>query len=162
MHSDTIDKLRARLTDARAVLDAVLDRVGDRWDTPVYAAGDAWTARDLLIHLMISDRGQSKTVQTIAQGGDPLPADFDLERYNSSSVKKAAATTPEEARASLAASRADLLAWLPTVTEPMLAQSGRHASGNIFTVAQYLKIMALHERDHANDLARALGDAAAG
>ncbi len=47
--------------------------------------------------------------------------------------------------------RVALLAWTQTVTDEALEQSGRHASGNILSAVQYLKIMAIHERDHGKD-----------
>ncbi len=157
MASEKIEKLKARLAEARDVLNIVLDQVGDRWDRQVYSDGAGWTVYQLLIHLMISDRGQTRTVQQIAIGEDPIPADFDLERYNRRSVEKSVGVTPEAARAALAESRAELLTWLETVDETALDRQGRHASLNIFSVAQILKMMAIHERDHANDLAKALG-----
>lgn len=157
MASEKIEKLRAKLAEARDVLNTVLDQVGDRWDRQVYSDGAGWTVYQLLIHLMISDRGQTRTVQQIAIGEDPIPADFDLERYNRRSVEKSVGVTPEAARAALAESRAELLTWLETVDEAALDRQGRHASLNIFSVAQILRMMAIHERDHANDLAKALG-----
>ncbi|MDZ4768139.1 MAG: DinB family protein [Chloroflexota bacterium] len=156
MVSEKVAKLQARLNESRAFLDSILDQVGDRWDVQIYSDGAGWTTRQLLIHLMISDKGQTATVQQIAAGGDPLPADFDLERFNRRSVEKGAATTPDEARAVMRESRGALLAWTETVTDEALEHTGRHASGNIFSATQYLKIMAIHERDHARDMAKAL------
>jgi hypothetical protein len=42
------------------------------------------------------------------------------------------------------------------VEDAALQRQGRHASLQVFSVAQYLKIMALHERTHAQDIARVL------
>jgi hypothetical protein len=157
MASEKVELLKARLSESRALLDRVLDQVGERWDTQVYSDGAGWTARQLLIHLMVSDRGQTSTVKAIAAGENPIPEDFDLERYNRRSVDKNADISPEAARAALAGSRDELLTWLETVDEAALERTGRHASLNIFSVAQIIEMMAIHERDHAHDLAKALG-----
>ncbi len=152
----SIEQLKTQLADARAYLNHVLDQVGDRWDMQIYSDGAAWTARQLLIHLAISDNGQTSTVMAIAAGQDNVPADFDLERYNRRSVEKRADMTPAEARQMLADARAKLTAWLDTIDADTLNKRGRHASLNVYSVAEFLQVMADHERAHAQDIARVL------
>jgi hypothetical protein len=113
--------------------------------------------RQLLIHLAISDKGLNNQVMGIAEGREVIPADFDIDRYNKRLVEKQAEMSPEQARASLAESRAALLAWLDTVDSAALERSGRHASLKIMTVREILEAMIAHERDHARDIAQALG-----
>ncbi|MCA0456493.1 MAG: DinB family protein [Chloroflexi bacterium] len=149
-------ELKAKLEQSRQHLNHVLDLVGDRWDTQVYTEGAAWTVRQLAVHLMISDKGQTSTVMGIARGEDPIPADFDLERYNRRSVEKRADTPLGDIRASLAASYAEREAWLNTLDEAALDNRGRHGSGQILSVAEILRVMADHEEAHANDIARLL------
>lgn len=149
-------ELKAALADSRQYLNHVLDQVGDRWDTPVYSDGAAWTVRQLAIHLMISDKGQTSTVMGIARGENPVPADFDLERYNRRSVEKRADASIDDVRASLGASFAEREHWLDTLDDAALDREGRHGSGRILSVAQILQVMADHERDHANDIAKVL------
>ena len=149
-------ELKTALAESRQHLNHVLDLVRDRWDMQVYTEGAAWTVRQLAIHLMISDKGQTSTAMGIARGEDPVPADFDLERYNRRSVEKRVDTSIDDVRASLAASFAEREAWLDTLDDAALDKSGRHGSGRILTVAQILQVMADHERDHANDIAKVL------
>lgn len=153
----SFDAIYHDLASARDLLNRVLDEVGDRWDTSVYSDGAAWNVRQLLIHLAGADRGHNNQVMGIADGREVIPADFDLERYNRRAVEKQADVTPEQSRASLAESRAALLAWLDSADESILDKSGRHASMNILTVRQIFGVMAEHERGHARDIARALG-----
>ncbi len=63
--------------------------------------------------MSISDKGLTNQAIGAAEGRETVPADFDLERYNRRSVEKNAAMTPDEARASLENSRAELLARCP-------------------------------------------------
>lgn len=153
----SIEALKSELAQARAQLNAVLFQVGDRWETQVYSDGAAWTVRQLLIHLAVTDQGQSNTVTAIAAGGNPVPEDFDIDRYNARSVEKRADTTPEQARQQLADSRAKFLEWLDQQDESVLEKNGRHGGTlKTLTIAEFLQVMADHERQHAQDIARVL------
>ena len=152
----TIPELKRELTTARDYLNRVLDGVGQRWDQQVYEDGAAWTARQLLTHLAISDQGQTNTVMALATGQELIPPDFDLERYNKRSVEKRADLLPEQARQQMTETRARLNDWLETLDETALALKGRHGSLRILTIAEFLQTMADHERGHANDIARVL------
>ncbi len=151
-----ISELKAALTDSRKHLNHVLDLVGTRWDTQVYTEGAAWTVKQLATHLMVSDKGQTATVMGISRGEDPVPADFDLERYNRRSVEKRADASTGDIRASLAASFAERDAWLSSLDDSALDNKGRHGSGRILSVAEILQVMADHEHTHAADIARVL------
>ncbi len=155
--SERINLLKQRLANSRAFVDAVLNQVGDRWETQVYADGAAWNVRQVVIHLLNAESGMFAAAQRIAEGGEGVPADFDLDRYNKRSVEKRSDLTPDSARAGLAESRAALLAWMDTLTHEQLEKVGRHASLNMFTVEQFIKIISSHEREHAQDIARVLG-----
>ncbi|NWG18582.1 MAG: DinB family protein [Chloroflexi bacterium] len=155
--SSRINELKQELSAARHYLNAVLDRVGDRWDEPVYSEEAGWTARQLLIHLMVSDRGHNNMLMAIARGENTIPEDFDLERFNRRSVEKRAETTVDEARAALAQSAAERAAWLDTIDDSTLDKQGRHGSMRILSIAEILRVVAGHDRLHADDIARALG-----
>jgi hypothetical protein len=154
--SEKTDRLKQRLANSRAYLNQVLDQVGDRWETRIYEDGEQWNAREVLVHVADAERGQLKTAMAIANGQNPIPPDFDINRYNQRIRSKQADVTPEMARASLAETREALLAWIDTLDDDVLAREGRHASLYIFTVEQYIKIMSNHERDHARDMADVL------
>jgi hypothetical protein len=156
--SERIQHVKNELAASRKHLDHVLDQVGDRWDTQVYSDGAAWTVRQLLTHVAISDKGQANVVAAIAEGRDIVPPDFDLNRYNQRSVEKRADLTVEQAREEMAASRQQLYTWLDTIDESTLDKQGRHASLQILSIEQILVgMLAAHERNHADDIARVLG-----
>ncbi|MDX2161335.1 MAG: DinB family protein [bacterium] len=152
-----LPEVRAALEESRAHLNRILDQVGDRWATQVYSDGAQWNVGQIVTHLAISEGGMFKTAQGIAAGSEGVPADFDIDRYNRRSVEKRADTPPESAREELAAIRAELLAWAGTLTDEQWAAKGRHATLNVYSVRQFLKIMAIHEKQHADDIAAALG-----
>ncbi len=154
--SDRIQKIKADLADGRARLNYVFDNVGNRWDTLVYSEGAAWNVRQLATHLMITDKGHNNTVAGIAKGEEIIPADFDLERYNKRSVEKRGEASIDEIRAALATTAAERDAWLDTIDDATLDIKGRHGSMKILSIEEILHVVANHDRDHANDIARVL------
>lgn len=150
--------LKKRLADSRAYVDGIFDQVGDRWEMPVYSDGAGWNARQLVTHMA---DGEYKLVlqmkNIVANGESGVPPDFDVDRYNRRAVEKRAETTVEGARELLTTTRADLNAWLDTLDEAALEKTGRHPTLGDITVDMYARVIARHERDHATDLARALG-----
>jgi hypothetical protein len=153
----SITTLKAELAAARAYLDSVLDQVGDRWDTQIYSDGAEWTAHQLLIHLVVTEQGQVNTVMAVAEGGNPVPEDFDLDRYNKRSVEKRAEMTVEQARQQLDDTREKFNEWLDHLDEATLDLTGRHGSLKVMSIAEFLQTIAGHERTHADDMARVLG-----
>jgi hypothetical protein len=155
MPSERVQQHLDRLEKMRAKLDTILDTVPEHlWDTKLYSDGAQWTLRQLVIHLMISDRGQNSIVKGVVGGKEVIPADYDLERFNKSSVQKQAETSVPDARASLKVTRADLVNWLKDVEDEALDKQGRHATLKVLTVGQMLNVMAMHESAHADDIER--------
>ncbi len=151
-----LEQLQQKLIASNAYVNNVLDAVGDRWDTQIYSDGAAWTARQLLVHLALSNQGLNNQVMGIAEGREVIPADFDIQRYNKRSVEKRADMTIEEARAALNEARTALFNWMAAVDDSVLPREGRHASLQIMSVDAILDLIADHERAHADDIARVL------
>ena len=154
--SDRIEKIKQDLANGRQRLNEVLDKVGDRWETQVYSEGAAWTVRQLAIHLVITDKGHNNMVAGIAKGENTIPEDFDLERFNRRSVEKRAEMTIPEIRAALNSTAAERNAWLDTIEDAKLDMQGRHGTLRVLTIEQILGVVANHDRDHANDIAKVL------
>lgn len=153
-----IEQHKEQMAASRRRLDEVLDQVGDRWETQVYSEGAAWTVRQLAIHLMITDRGHNNMVMAIAKGENTIPEDFDLERFNRRSVEKRADTAPDEIRSALKSTRDELNGWLDSIDDASLEKRGRHGTMRILSISEILDVVANHERTHADDILKALGE----
>lgn len=149
-------QLIAKLNEARAYFDRVIDAASNRWDAPVYSDGLAWNVRQVVVHVAEADRGHNRQVMGIAEGQEVIPPDFDVERFNKRTTEKFAEKTGEQARAELAETRAALLAWLESLDEAKLDVIGRHASLRMMSVRDILRMMCLHEKGHADDINKAL------
>lgn len=154
--SERIENLVQRLKESRAYWDAVISQVEDRWETQVYSDGIGWTVRQLVNHVADADRGHNLQVMNIAEGKDLVPADFDLERYNKRITEKTAEKSPQQSLQEMNDQRQQLYDWLYAIDESVLDKTGRHATLNIFSIEQFLKILSNHEREHAQDIAKVL------
>jgi hypothetical protein len=154
--SERKEKLKRKLSEARAYLNNVLDQVGDRWEMQVHSQEGGWTVRQLVNHIATADRGHNNMVMGIAEGVEVVPADFELERYNRRTTEKTVEKPAELSRNELAQQREQLLQWLDTLDEDKLDREGRHGTLRIMSVEDIMRTMAIHERDHANEIARAL------
>lgn len=152
-----VDEIKQKLAEARQYLYRVLDQVGESWNFRVYAEDNSWTVKELLLHLMITDKGHNNMVMAIARGENTIPEDFDLQRFNRRSVEKRADISVHEARAVLAQTAAERDAWLDTIDDDTLLKRGRHGSMRVLSIEQILDVVAGHDRSHADDIARALG-----
>jgi hypothetical protein len=151
--SERLESRKQKLAESRAKLDAALDRIGTRADEQIYSEGAQWTLRQLAVHLMLADKGHNNMLAHYAEGKEFIPADYDINRYNQRSVDKQAETTVEQARAALAQSRSELLAWFDAQPDDsFLDKTGRHANLKIMTISQIIDVMCGHEINHANDI----------
>jgi uncharacterized damage-inducible protein DinB len=133
-----------------------LDR--DTWTQPVYAHGEEneWSAMDLLRHLVWAEGGMLRLMKQIRAGEEGVPADFDLDRYNASGVRKLKEETPAELLLRLEQNRKDVLAFMDTLEEGDWEKKGRHGSLRIMTIREILQLIASHEEQHLADLRRVL------
>jgi uncharacterized damage-inducible protein DinB len=154
--SERVEKYIARMAEAREYLFAQLDQVKDHSEEQLYSDGASWTIRQLVIHLMISDKGIVNVMQGIVQGGNPIPEDYDLDRYNKRSVEKKAEVSIDEAMEALKTQREEFVVWLRSMDDSILELEGRHPDMQTRKLSQFLNIIAGHEKQHADDIAKHL------
>jgi uncharacterized protein (TIGR03083 family) len=151
-------EIRTELENNRQELLAVLANLSEGdWATAVYAEDSQWTVADLLRHLTDSEAGMITLMTRIRDGGEGVPEDFDLDRWNASRVKKAQAKTPADLMADLATNRANLLNLMDSLEEADWDKKGRHGSGRILSLAEICQVIAAHDRTHAQDIRTAVG-----
>ena len=143
--------LREETTAARDELMAAIESLADEdWDGPT--ANPGWTARDVLIHLVVSEPGNLTRMTRILEGRGELPPDWDLNRYNNRQVEKQRGASVGDLVGRLRKSRAELLVFLDGLSEDQLDVRGWHASGRELSLAEIFRVMANHERGHAADI----------
>ncbi|HNS01327.1 MAG TPA: maleylpyruvate isomerase family mycothiol-dependent enzyme [Anaerolineae bacterium] len=153
--SNRKQRIITQLAEARAYLFSVAGQIGPD-QALASTENPAWNVHDLLAHLAGAERGLQGTVQRFL-ASQPLPADFSLDRWNVRQVEKQRERSVADLLASLEASRVDTLTLLESLSEEQLAVRGQHPAGFETSVGGIFRIMALHELDHGQEIALALG-----
>ena len=152
------DSIRQQLEADNTVSMAILRSVtAEQWAMPVPSdEGAQWTAKDVLSHLAVSEAGHVGQISRAVAGEEPVPADFDLTRFNRRSAQKRAEASVADLLNELETAFNQLLAKLDAVTEADLDKSGRHARGDTLTVEGFFRRCAEHRREHAEALKKAI------
>lgn len=129
----------------------------DSLGTLVYGEGEGpWTVRDVVSHLADAETGLLGQVRRLLAGGETVPANFDLDRWNRSAVRRNRDRTYPELLEAIRTSFAEALKTLEQTPEEALDLVGRHPSGENLTAEGYFRRMADHRRQHASDIRTAL------
>ncbi len=153
--SDRKTNILTGLDQTRHTLTVVLDHLRpEDWEQPVQDEDQCWTARQMVVHLVDSQKGMTTQIRRIHAGEETVPPDFDLNRWNRRAVEKAADRTPEELRAALGSDRAALKQVLGGLSDADLDKQGRHSSLKIMSIEEIAVLIGTHERDHAQVIAR--------
>jgi len=153
--TDRRQRIQIELAESRAYLLSVAQQVGPE-QAVASTENPAWNVHDLLAHLAVAERGLQGTVQRFL-AGQSLPDGFSLDIWNQRQVAKQQERSVPELLASLAASRVDSLALLDSLSDEQLAVRGLHPAGFETSVGGIFRVMAMHELDHGQEIALALG-----
>jgi hypothetical protein len=128
----------------------------DGWQTAVFSEETSWTVRDLLYHLADSERSMTRLMMQIREGGEGVPADFDLNRWNARVAKRSKDRTPATLLGDMAENQAQLLQFVDSLEEADWAKQGRHGSLHIMSIEEICHLIADHERTHTEHMRQAL------
>ncbi len=137
----------------------ILQSLGpDQLDTQVYGHGaeDGWTVRELVAHLAEAEGGLLGQAKRLAKGEQPLPPDFDIDRWNRSAVRKRKDAPLNEHLSSIEQAHQEALEFLEQIDEPNLDNEGLRPGPERVTVEGLLRRMVNHRAQHVEDMLRAL------
>jgi uncharacterized protein (TIGR03083 family) len=150
-------KLRVR----QELLDLLQGLSEAQWETAVYLDDQTWSITDLLRHVVNAERGMTGLITQFQQGNNPVPPDFDRERYNLSTVRKAQEKSPHQLITELETNQAQYLSALDSLADEDWGKTGRHASLRIMSIEEILHLIPHHEESHLVEMRTALQDAKA-
>jgi hypothetical protein len=87
-----------------------------------------------------------------------VPEDFEIDRYNASQQKKTRELTPLELLEQFKTIRAQMTAFVASLTEADLAKQGRHPFLGQTTLAEMIKMVYRHNQIHYRDLRKVIGE----
>ncbi len=157
MAQDRKEAITRKLTETREQWLRVLNGLSaEQWEAPAYSEGSEWRVADTLRHVADSERGMTALMAQIKDGGEGVPADFDLNRWNQRVVTKLGDKDPQELLDGMAENRANLFAFIDSLEEADWDKKGRHASLKIMTIEEVCHLIADHEADHLAAIKEAL------
>jgi len=130
----------------------------EQWNREVYTEGSVWTIRNILSHLMTSERAFIKLFENIRQGGPGASEDFVIDRYNASQQEKTGDLSPKELLEQYQSMRAKMIAWVSGISDSDLEKTGRHPGLGVTTLRDMVKMVYIHNQAHYRDLRRVLKD----
>jgi uncharacterized protein (TIGR03083 family) len=149
--------VKAKLAASREEMLALASSLDESdWNRLSYAEGSEWRLIDILRHVADSERGMTRLIVQIQGGGEGVPPDFDLHRWNQRAVSKLEDKTVADLLAGMDASRAELLAVIDSLDDGDWDKQGRHASLRIMTIEEVCHLIADHEQGHATLMKEAL------
>ena len=151
--TDRKARLRERLEAGRAEFLAAVEALSEE-DLACPAGHESdWTARDLVGHVAYAEGSMLPMIQRpVAGQAHQIPSAFDLDRWNDSRVRRAKEQPVAALLDRLAESRRELLALLDGMDDADLDRPTSHPRMPNTTVEGVLRIIAIHERDHAKEL----------
>ena len=155
MREDILQKLNTTRQASLAFLETIQE---EQWQTAVYAEDSEWRVIDLWRHVVDAERSMTGLMSRIRDGGEGVPADFDLSRWNASRVRKSKHKTPADLKAEMTQNHEALLAFINTLTEADWPKKGRHGSMRIMSIEEICHLIADHEQNHMQDIRQALAN----
>jgi len=157
MSDDWKNEIKTRLTVVREDLYATLNGLTEeQWSVKSYSEGSEWRVVDVLRHVADSERGMTALMVQIQAGGEGVPEDFDLNRWNQRAVDKVSGRSPQELLDGIITSRAALLAFIDSLEDGDQNKKGRHGSMKIMTIEEICRLIADHEALHLAGIREAL------
>lgn len=152
------DEIFAKLADSRSgMLELAATMTAEDWDKLAYSEGSEWRVIDILRHVVDSEKGMTALIVQLKAGGDGVPPDFDLNRWNQRSVTKMQEKSAADLLSDMEVNRANLLTVIDGLDEDDWSRQGRHASLKIMTIEEVCNLIADHERAHTEAIALVVG-----
>jgi hypothetical protein len=127
-----------------------------QWDMEVYTEGAAWTIRNILSHLVTSERGLIKLFEQICQGGEGASLDFSIDRYNASMQTRNKDLTETELLEQYQEVRENSVLWVSNLKDAELEIKGRHPFLGVTTIREMVKMLYIHNQTHTRDMKKVL------
>ena len=151
--TELAEKLRSEGERFVAIFSGLND---DQWSQEVYTEGTTWTIRNMLAHLVTSERGLIKLFEQIRQGGTGAAEDFSIDRYNAAMQERTKDSTPADLIEQYKQIRGNSVAWVSGLKEDELEIIGRHPFLEMTTIREMIKMLYIHNMTHYRDMKKAM------
>jgi hypothetical protein len=123
----------------------------------VYQEGAAWTARQVLAHLITIEQSMQRLFENILAGKPEASKDFEIERFNRSQPRKLDGLMLTELIARFQEVRSQTIAKVRGMAETDLDREGIHPFHGPGHLERFVRWAYEHCQGHLNDTRRAIG-----
>jgi uncharacterized damage-inducible protein DinB len=124
----------------------------DQWSIEIYTEDTVWTIRNILAHLVTSERAFVKLFDNIRQGGVGVTDDFVIDRYNARQQEKTKELGVQELLKRFKSLREEMVVWVLNIADSDLEKTGRHPFLGQTTLREMIKMVYLHNQIHIRDI----------
>jgi hypothetical protein len=157
MQSEKAAGIKEKLSDTREeLMDLAGELTDDQWHSAVFGEDSEWRVIDIIRHVADSERGMTNLMKQIKEGGDGVPPDFDIDRWNRRAVSKLQDKSPQDLLEWMNENRMELFSFIDTLNEDDWDKKGRHASLRIMSIEEICHLIADHEHMHLLGVRQAL------
>ncbi|MBI5652008.1 MAG: DinB family protein [Chloroflexi bacterium] len=151
-----LEPIASKLNEVHTVLMRALESLTEDQAAQI-TVNPEWSIKDQVAHLAGANRGMFGIAQRSAQGQMPkLPDGYNNDTFNARQVAKRKEQTLAQVRVELEATRAEMLAFLESVTPAQLDLVGEHPLYGEIKLKDLLVIIYSHETQHCKEIADAM------
>ncbi|MEB2334037.1 MAG: maleylpyruvate isomerase N-terminal domain-containing protein [Anaerolineaceae bacterium] len=151
--NELADKLKS---EGEKIYAFFADLTDERWRAKVYTEGETWSTRDVLSHLISSERGLINLFERIRAGGEGVSEDFSINRYNAAQQERMKDLPPHELLEQYKEVRSNSVAWVAGLKEEELEIQGRHPFLGMTKIRDMIKLLYVHNQNHYRDIKKVL------
>ncbi len=126
------------------------------WSKQVYADGEQWKLRQLVTHIVETEREIPELIQKVLQGHEGVPEGFSIDEHNKTQVGNVQEIEPAELQHLFQRRRQATVKLVAAMSAADLAKRGRHPFLGETEVYEMLRLMALHVQLHMRDIRKVI------
>ena len=160
MHVDESTGLALKLqTEGEKLLEFFGTLSERQWSSEIYTEGTVWTTRNVLVHLVSTERAFGTLFARVREGGLGVGTDFVIDRYNASQQRKMQDLVPAELLEQYRLARVKMIEFVRSLGPDDLAMKGRHPYLGVTSLHEMIKMVYIHNQTHYRDVRRSLNSA---
>jgi len=129
----------------------------EQWRQPVYTGDPSWTPRNILAHTVSAEGEFLRLFRDVQTGGSGAPLGFFADEFNAAEQEALGDLTQQELLSEFLRLRAEMTAWVRTLSNTDLEKTGRHPVLGDIPLWEMIKALTLHAHLHARDIRRFFG-----
>ena len=127
----------------------------DIWNQSVYSDEGRWTTREILAHIVQTEKYLRRLMVGIKGGQAGLGAGFDLDKFNREQMLELSGLPIGELLELFQARRRETISWLrSSLTEEDLGLRGWHPGVGETSLEKMARLIYLHTQSHQRDILR--------